>query len=141
MICVLKAVIGWVVLMLVGTNLIGMVVRGLMNPAARLQPDLDPFVQGEVARYRRANTVVTGIFTLLTLAYLYALLRFFNVAVALAAFMLITGRIPDLLFEIRTGQPVNNMRIMPKTPIHVLATVMDWAALPVLWWGLCRFRR
>jgi hypothetical protein len=138
--CLVKTVVGWVVLMLVGTNLLGLVVRGLV-PAheARKMEVLtsDPFVQELITRHKRANVGVTVFFAALGLVYLYALLRFWNIGVVGAAVMLMLGRLPDLLWEIRTGQKVKPYSA-PKGLRGLLAMLLSWGALPVLWFALCR---
>ena len=137
MLCIMKAVVGWVVLLLVGTNL-GMVVRGLVpSPGtAELEAGLHPALSHEVAKYKRANVGVTLFFALLAVLYLYLLLRFWNFGVLAAAVMLMLSRLPDLLWEIRTGQKVTRVTA-PRGAVPVVATVMMWAALPLLWFALC----
>jgi len=137
--CLLKTLVGWVVLMFVGTNLLGFVVRGLVpSPGMdRLEPEGQPLIQREVAKYRRANVRTTSLFAILALLYFYLLFRFWNVGVVAAAAMLMASRLPDLLFEIRTGQKIDK-RNMPSGPLSLFATVLMWVALPLLWWALCR---
>ncbi len=125
--------------MLIGTNLLGMVVRGLV-PApgmVELEAGLHPALRGEVARDKRANAGITLFFALLVVLYLYLLLRFRNFGVLAAAAMLMLSRLPDLLWEIRTGRKITP-RAAPKGAVSILATVMMWAALPLLWFSLCR---
>lgn len=140
MLCLFKAVVGWVVLALVGTNLLGLVVRGLVQtPKAREMEDrtTNPVLKKMIARHKRANVGVTVFFAALGLVYLYALLQFWNIGVVGAAVMLMLGRLLDLLWEIRTGQKVKLYRA-PKGLRGLLATLLLWGALPVLWFALCR---
>jgi hypothetical protein len=139
LLCVIKALVAWVVLMLVGTNLLGMVVRGLARAPGRqeLEAGLHPALSHEVAKFKRANVSVTVFFALLGLLYIYALLRFGNVGVLVAGAMLMLSRLPDLLWEIRTGQKVTRAAA-PKGAMYILGTVMMWGALPLLWFALCR---
>lgn len=139
MLCLLKALVGWFVLMFVGTNLLGFVVRGLVpNPGMeRLQREGHPHIQGLVAQSQRTNVGITGLFALLTFLYFYLLFHFWNVGVVAVAVMLMGARLPDLLFEIRTGEKVNKQNI-PRGSLNVLTTLLDWVALPLLWWALCR---
>lgn len=133
---VLKAVGGWVALALIGTNLVGVVVRGLID-APGTSPGTSAWVRDEFAKERLANIGVTLFFALLGVLYLYLLLRFWNLGVLAAAVMLMLSRLPDLLWEIRTGQKVSLYRLRssaaPKGVVSILATVMMWAALPLLW--------
>ena len=137
--CLVKTVVGWVVLMLVGTNLLGLAVRGLVPaPEARETEDrtADPFVQELITHDKRANVGVTVFFVALGLVYLYALLRFWNIGVVGAAVMLMLGRLPDLLWEIRTSKKDKPHRA-PKGLRGLLAMSLTWGALPVLWFALC----
>ena len=140
MLCLIKAAVGWVILMLIGTNLTGLVVRGVVPPPAAREAKnriANPLVQELMARYRRANVGVTIFFAALGLAYLYALLRLWNIGVVAAAVMLILARLPDLLWKIHTGHKVTT-QLAPKGPGGILATLLSWGALPVLWLALCR---
>jgi hypothetical protein len=137
--CLLKALIGWVVLMFVGTNLLGLIVRGLVPNSGmdELEHEGDPFIQEQVAKYKRTNVGMTSFFAVLALIYFYLLFHFWNIGVVAVAATLMGARLPDLLFEIRTGQKVNKWH-MPRGPLNVFTTLLDWVALPVLWWALCR---
>ena len=139
MLCLIEAAVWWVGLMLIGTNLVGMVVRGLvLAPGmAELEAGLHPALRGEVAKDKRANAGITVFFVLLTVLYLYLLLRFWNFGVLAAAALLMLSRLPDLLWEIRTGQKVT-LRAAPKGAMTILATVMMLASFPLLWLALCR---
>jgi hypothetical protein len=152
MICALKAAVGWVVLLFLGTNLVGFLVRGLVQQAhmdeaakrladayANAIPD-EKKRQVALAGPRTDVLVNQGVNVaagLACLAYLGILYYLWNWLVALVGLMLLFSRTPDLLHELRTGQKVASGN-MPSTPIHVAATTMMWLAIPLLWWGLCR---
>jgi hypothetical protein len=143
LLCLIKTVGGWVALMLIGTNLLGMVVRGLVAAPGmdQLEAEMPQPVRDEVAKAKLANVGITLFSALLGVLYLYLLLRFWNLGVLAIAVMLMLSRLPDLLWEIRTGQKVNLYRLRsgaaPKGAVTILATVMMWAALPLLWFFLC----
>ena len=124
-ISMVMALVGWVVLMLVGTNLVGFVVRGLFP--------------------KWANTGANILGAVLGLFFLYLLFHFWNIGVVIAAVMLMAARIPDLLWEIRhvsetdMGNRALVTALLPKGGLNMLTTLMDWAALPVLWWALYSF--
>ena len=136
--CVIKAVIAWVVLMLIGTNLVGMVVRGLVegSPVREFEKSPIPLIREEATWCRRTNTGMTIFFAVLTILYLYLLLRAWNIGVLIAAAMLMASRIPDLLWEIRNRKRVTREE-GPKGIVAVSSTLLMWAALPVLWLALC----
>lgn len=129
--------VGWIILMLIGTNLVGLVVRGLFsNPnMEELKRQDNSFINNEVKKYEHANVVMTLFFSILSVLYLYLLLYFWNIGVATAAIMLMVSRVPDLLVEIRTGR-VFDRKSPTKGFVYTLATLLNWAALPVLWWAL-----
>jgi len=65
----------------------------------------------------------------------YSLYHHWNIGVAVAAAMVMFSRLPDLLYEIRTGNKIK-LGSMPKNPIDYFTTFILWAALPVLWYSL-----
>jgi hypothetical protein len=136
MLCIVKVAIGWVVLMIVGTTLVNFVVRDLVpSPEMReLETTMPAALAGEMTRYKRANGGVTLFFGALAVLYLYLL--FWNLGVVAAAAMLMVARLPDVLWEIRTGQKVKKGN-MPKAVVNYAASILDWAAIPVLWFSLC----
>jgi hypothetical protein len=66
---------------------------------------------------RIANLVKTLVFLLLMLAYLISLFYFFKIGVVLAACLLMTERLSDLLWEIRTGARATRQNA-PRGAIH-----------------------
>lgn len=138
MLCLAKVAVAWLVLMLLGTNLIGMIVRGLVAPPRLrdLDADLPAWLAGEVKRFERADAILTLGSACVGVLYLVALVHFWNVWVAVAAVMFMVSRIPDLLWEIRTGRKVQKDN-MPSGGLQRLTPVLDWGALPVLLFALC----
>jgi len=141
LLCILKALAAWVILMLVGSNLIGFIVRGLLwsPPSIDAPPDspVHEVLSGASKRMNVSNAVITFISIVLAGAYLFALYYFWNVRLAVAGGLLMASRLPDLLWEIRTGKKVGRGR-RPKGAIYILATIIIWAALPLIWYALCR---
>jgi len=136
MICLLKVVVAYFILMFLSTNLLGFVVRGLVPPYKNDSND-NPYLAKEIASFNRAGIVVIILFIILSIFYYIILYHYWNIGVVSAAAMLMFPGIPDLLFEIRTGEnstPKNN----PKKVIDFLcSTIFYWAALPDLWFSLC----
>ena len=99
--------------MLIGTNLVGFFSLGLI----------------------RKNIGISLFVTVIGLLYLFLLLYFLNIGVAIAAMLLMVARIPDLIWENRYGQKIDKKN-RPKGFRYTLATILMWAALPVLWWSL-----
>jgi hypothetical protein len=150
MICALKALVGWLVLMLIGTNLIGLFVRGLaeqieLKIATKGIGDDAPIpLQREAQRLLRANAAGNVFFGCICLAYLYGLYHWWNLGVAACGLVLMLARLPDLRFEIKTGQKICGVRnrwrvrhlFFSNHPLGTVATIVDWLALPLLWWSL-----
>jgi hypothetical protein len=139
--CILKAVAAWVILMLVGSNLIGFIVRGLLwaPPPIDLPPDspAHEFLSSESNRMSAGNVVITLISIIIAGAYLFGLFYFWDALLTVAAGLLMASRLPDLLWEIRTGKKVTK-HSRPKGAIYTFTTIILWAALPLIWYALCR---
>lgn len=141
LLCILKAVAAWVILMIVGSNLIGFIVRGLFwtPPQIDLSPDnpAQEILSDEVKKIRAGNSIITFISIVIAGAYLFALFYFWNVLLVGAAVLLMVSRLPDLLWEIRTGKKVTSQS-RPRGIIYIFATIITWAELPLIWYALCR---
>jgi len=141
---ILKAIVAWVILMLVGTNIIGFLVRGLVHQSVPHEDEFETeFVRGLVRRVRRWDTVATAGWAVLCLGYLYLLFRWWNLTVALAGLVLMLARLPELLFELRTGlsysaeaRRISAMNM--SRGARVFCDILAWSALPLLWWGVSR---
>src|SRR4030095_12646830 len=105
--CILKSLAAVAILTFVGTNLIGFVVRGILwsrpSPEA---PDesVANFFRHEARRMGVANGAMTVLSILVTAAYLFALFYFWNVWLAVAAFVSMATRLPDLVWKIHSAE-------------------------------------
>lgn len=142
MLCILKTIAAWVILLLVGTNLTGLVVRGLFYspPPVDAPPDrVQDLLRRESSRMSFTNWIMTFGGVLITAAYLFALFHFWNRGLALAGAIIMASRIPDLIWEIRTGRkPTRKDR--PKGPVYFLASTILWASLGLVWYSLCKWK-
>ena len=138
-ISIVLSVIGYFLLMIIGTNLIGMVVRGFFRNTnlekMKGNKEVHEIIKDEIRKNDRAGIVVTIFSMLFCIIFLYLLYRYINAWAVLAALFLMIGRIPDLLWEIQSGQRITKTN-MPKGAIYIVASGINWLALPVLWWGL-----
>src|SRR3989338_8338360 len=101
------AFLGWLALMYVSVNLIGMLVRGLVlvsemkkvlaksSPAFRKVAD-EFYKPSEEKR----TNIAALIFIIVFLGVLY---YFWNVGVVIAAVLIMVARVPDLLWEMKHG--------------------------------------
>jgi len=150
MFCILKAIFAWVIMLVVGTNLIGLVVRGLLWTARNVdelcneEPEIGPTdrVREVLARESRRMTVVNKILTsldiVLAAGYLYALFYFWNVGLAAAGVILMASRLPSLMREIRTGRKVTRGD-MPRGAAYVAVILVLWGTLLLIWYSLCKW--
>jgi len=83
-----------------------------------------------------ANGAITFLSILVTAAYLFSLFHFWNVWMAVAGVIVMVSRIPDLIWEIRTGDKVTRIR-RPKGPVYIVASAFDWGSLLLIWYSLC----
>lgn len=133
MICILKAIGGYIILMLISTNLLGLIVRGFVY-SPKSENDKYNF---ESILYPKRTKIATSIFFCLVAGgYFYGLYYYWNIGVVAAAAILMIARIPDLLFEIKTGKKIT-FKAIPKNAIDVICTLLFWLALPLLWYSLC----
>lgn len=133
--CILRAIIGYLILMFVGTNLIGLVVRDIYLHSQNGHEE--SFVLPESIS-SKPNIIMTIIFSLICILYLSALYYFWNLGILLSGIILMLTRLPDLLFELRTGEKIKSTN-MPKRPIDILCTILSWLTLPLIWYSLCYF--
>ena len=136
--CILKTVAAWLVFMLVGTNLTGWVVRGFYDPLPSVESSaMQEIFERDLRRMRIGNVVGTLLGIIAIAAYLFGLFYVWNLLLAIAAAIPMASRIPDLIWEIRTGKKVTT-RTGPKGPLAILTTIADWATIPLIWYSLCR---
>ena len=140
--CILKSGVAWVILLFVGTNLIGFIVRGFLDPPSSKSFEDAPtertakLLSSEIQRMKRANAGMTVFAILLTAAYLFSLFHFWNMYLALAGGMLMLTRLPDLLWEVRNGAKVTPQS-QPSGPLFIAGTLFMCASLPLTWYALC----
>ncbi len=137
---IIESIVAYILLMLIGTNLIGMVVRGFFEkfPSIEAQtPELDKVIREELRREKTSSVVTTLISIVITLVYFYGLFHFWNIGLVVIAGIIMACRLPDLIWEIRHGR---KMRIadMPRTFVSYSSTVILWLCLPLTWY--CLFR-
>jgi len=135
--CTFKAIVGYFIFMIVGTNLLGLIVRGFVP--YYIKDEHGDLVIAE-NKTSSKGIVLTLFFVILTIFYLIVIYRYCNLGVVLSAAILMIVRLPDLLFEMRTGEKLT-AKNMPKRPIDLFCMVLGWAALPILWYSLyCEIR-
>ncbi len=128
------------ILMLLSTNLLGLFVRGLFsNPELdKLKQEGHEFIKHEIEKSQRADKWINIIALILIFAYFYALFHFWNIGVVAAAGIIMVGRLPDLIWEIKHGKKTDP-KLMEKNAMYYISAFLPWVALPVLYFSLYRF--
>jgi hypothetical protein len=143
---VIKVVLAYFIMILIGGNLLGLVVRGFIWPYAFYEsPKANDFLRKvlrestrESLRMAVANNAITLLSLVLMAAYFFGIFHFWNVGLAATAGLLMVARLPDLLWEIRNGKKVSKAN-MPRGAVYFVATLIGWLCLPLTWYFLCKW--
>jgi len=137
---ILLSIVFYFVLLYLSVNLLGFLVRGLfVNPELdRLKSEGSDFIKGEVEKSQRADKWINIIALILLIAYLYLLFHIWNIGVMLVAIILMAGRLPDLIWEIKHGRKIDK-KTMPKNALSLITTFLIVVALPLLYYSLYHF--
>ena len=137
------AIIGWFILMLVSTNVLGLFVRGFFkDPVLNVLDDAERektlpsgFINSERKERFRANSFVNITAFILFVGFLFLLFYFLGVFALLAALMIMVSRFPDLIWEIKHGRKIA-VATMPRGTIFYLTSLLDWMSFPVFWYSI-----
>ena len=136
MLCILKSIVAWAVLVYVSTNLVRFVAWGILW----LPPDERALFHHLTWRIRVGNAAMTLLSILVTAAYLFALFHFWNVWLAVAALVIMATGLRDLVWEVRTGGGGYTRQSPPKGWLNYAENLVDWGMLPLIWYSLCKVR-
>jgi hypothetical protein len=128
-----KSLVGYFILMLIGTNLLGLVVRGLFPSYNRDSLGNLRLVDNT---HTRSSILVTFFSGIICLIYIYGLYYYWNIGISLAGVLILVSRLPDLLYEMRTGELIS-LKNMRKRPIDIVCSFLLWGTLPLIWYSLC----
>lgn len=132
--CLLKTIVAYFVLMIISTTLLGFIVRGFfVNPELiRIHDDSGYAIKNELNKIMRADNYLTLLFIALTVAYLYLLFHFWNIWMVMAAILFMISRFQDLLREIKTGEKTSKSTI-PKGFLSKIISILAWIPMIILW--------
>ena len=133
---ILITVVFYFILMFLSTNLLGLFVRSLFsNPEInRLQSETSSnILKDEIKKMQYAYKGVNITALILIITYLYLLFHFWNIGVMAVAVILMIGRLPDLVWEIKHGKKID-IKSAPNNVLTFITTFLIWAALPVLYY-------
>lgn len=134
---ILISILFFFILVVLSTTLLGLFVRSLFsNPELdRLKQDGHEFIMQEIKKSERANEWINVTALILIVAYFYLLFHFWNIGVVAAAVVLMAGRLPDLLWEIKHGKRVD-IKLMKRDTLYYITSFLPWVALPILFLSL-----
>jgi hypothetical protein len=127
--CIVYSILAYLIIMFISTNLIGLIVRGLILPTGNIEES--SIAQREINKYNRSSNISTLIFILIALLFIFILYSYWNIFMALAAIIIMSGRIPDLINELKSGKKFksNNSKFQSR---DYIATVLGWQPFPIL---------
>jgi len=140
MFCVIKAILAWVILLVIGQTLVGLMIRGIfwLPPSIDAPTDCSrEILTHESRRLYIANIVMTLLSLVLMVALFFVLYYFWNIGLAVSAGLLLLSRLPDLFWKIRTGNKVFKAN-MPKGAVYVVSFLLTLISLPLIWYSLCK---
>lgn len=134
LVLIIKVVLTWLIFLIVSTNLIGLIIRGLKprGEIDKLENEAHPIIKNEIEKYRTSGIVFSAIFGLLSLVILYFLYRYMNLGAVIAVILIMGARVPDLLWEIKTGMKATGNN-QPKGLVYTLASGLTWLSLIVIY--------
>lgn len=136
---ILISIVLYFVLMYLSVNLLGLFVRGLFpqKELDRIKREASQFITiaGSDKKYIHQQKRTTVIALILNFAFFYLLFRIWNVGVVVAVLIIMTGRLPDLLWDIKHGKKTDP-KLMKKNAIYYVSAFLPWLALPILYYSL-----
>lgn len=122
--------------MLVGTNLIGLIVRGIRTTYKK-DSEGNLISMGDTSS--NGSIIMTVIFSLVSVLYFYVLYHYWNAGIMICGLILMFSRLPDLLFEMKTGIKINPKN-MPKTPFNIVVNIISWLVFPLIYFSFCYWK-
>lgn len=142
---ILILIVFYFILLHLSVNLLGLLVRGLFanSEIDKLKAETKhDFIKEEIEKSERADKWLNVVAFLAIIGYLYVTFHFWNIGVTAVAIVLMLVRLPDLIWEIKTGQELNRVSSalsMPKNALHYITAFFTLAALPALYYFLYHF--
>lgn len=132
------SIAAWFVIALICTNLLGLLVRGLsINTKINEIANRDEVIMNYYQEYKYKNKYINIFALALIIFFLISIYSLSNVGMLIAALMIMSARLPDLIWEIRHGRKIQKSD-MPLSAIGLLSAILIWASLPVVWYAVYR---
>lgn len=136
---ILISVVFFFILMYLSVNLLGLFVRGLFpqEELNRIKKEAPQFITiaGSDKKYIHQQKRTTIIALILNLAFFYLLFRIWNIGVVATTVIIMAGRLPDLLWDIKHGRRTEP-KLMKKDFLYYVSAFLPWVGLPVLYYSL-----
>lgn len=134
---ILISVAFFIVLMILSVNLLGFLVRGLfVDPEINnLKETSNKFIKSEIEKSQHANKTINVLALILIFVYFYLLFHFWNIGIVFAGIIIMVGRLPDLIWEIKHGRKVRP-ELMNKNALYYISAFLPWLAIPILYFSL-----
>ena len=127
------------VLMYLSVNLLGLLVRGLFpqKELDRIKKEAPVFITlaGSDKKYIHQQKRTTIIALILNITFFYLLFRIWNIGVVAAAVIIMAGRLPDLLWDIKHGKKTDP-KLMKKNALYYVSAFLPWLSFPILYYSL-----
>ena len=146
-ISIVKAVITWLVITYLGTNLVGMIGRGFLEQPLATDSNLD-FLKDEVKKWNRAGKLTTILSIVATIGICFFIYYWWGVLFLIAIILIIVSRIPSLYWEVcilpkELGIPYpvpknlirKAIKSQNKSIWNVLIEFLTWVALIILFFA------
>lgn len=139
---ILISVAFFLVLMYLSVNLLGLFVRGLFpqQELNRIKKEAPQFITiaGSDEKYIHQQKRTTVIALVLNIAFFCLLFRIWNIGVVAVVVVIMAGRLPDLLWDIKHGRRTEP-RLMKRDFLYYASSFLPWLGLPVLYYSLYYF--
>lgn len=131
MICILKTIVATIILMIVSTNIIGLILRKPKSPKINTDnKETIEFLQNEYKSFDKKNNIISIVSIIVAIVYLFTLFYFWNIWLSISALLFMLFRLPDLLWEIKNNQKINHNN-MPNKFIYKFIAYLTWL-IPLL---------
>lgn len=128
-----------IILMILSVNLLGLFIRGLFpqQELNRIKKEAPEFITiaGKDKEYIHQQKRTTIITLILNITFFYLLFRIWNIGVVIAAIIIMFGRLPDLLWDIKHDKKTDP-KLMKKNALYYISAFLPWLAIPILYFSL-----
>lgn len=101
----------------------------------KLAKEGSDFIKKEAIRYKKVDKITTLLALLIFVVFYYLLFSFFNTGVVISVVMIMVGRLPDLIWDIKHGKKTEPS-LMKHDFWYYLSALMPFLAFPVFYYSL-----